>query len=157
MCEPEPSPEPEPGSADDDQIICPACSALNSEGVDFCEKCGGPLTGFATLSPYESIHAQGWFFRRAVSGPVRPIVLIGLWLLFAPGAVCVLLFAWDALHDELAREEGVGLYAVFMLAVLVPALAVCMCAIWLLFPIARECLRARHASAAQHEPQETDG
>jgi len=67
-----------------DIIVCPGCLHEQPEGPHFCAKCGAPLTAFSTVGPFERIFAQGHMFRRAVSGPTRPIVVIGMWVLLAP-------------------------------------------------------------------------
>jgi hypothetical protein len=69
------------------QITCPSCQALIDAHESFCRECGAPITTTATLDPMGSIQAQGFLLRKAVDGPPKPIVLIGIWALFLPALV----------------------------------------------------------------------
>ena len=68
-------------------IVCHKCLHENEDTRDFCKKCGAPVGMFTTISPFEKIQAEGHAYREASSNPTKPIVVIGIWLLFAPGAV----------------------------------------------------------------------
>jgi|GEM_PF-5853498 len=77
--------EPDVGDADDgDQAVCPNCLTPVVGRAQFCAKCNMPVGAFATLDPIKSIYAQGWGYRRAISSPPSTIVLMGMWLIFAP-------------------------------------------------------------------------
>lgn len=77
-------------------IVCPSCTEQQAEGPHFCVKCGAPLTAFSTIGPFERIHAQGYAFRQAASGPARRIILIGLWVLVVPQVYSVAShFGWQ--------------------------------------------------------------
>jgi hypothetical protein len=76
--------ETQPGIDPPDMTVCPGCLSEHTEGTHFCSKCGAPLSAFATVGPLERIHAQGYAYRRAASGPTSRIVVIGMWLLILP-------------------------------------------------------------------------
>jgi hypothetical protein len=68
-------------------VTCPSCQALNDRFASFCDSCGAPIGATATLDPVTNIHAQGFMLRKAVDGPPRTIVLVGVWLMFLPALV----------------------------------------------------------------------
>ena len=67
------------------QPVCPKCLRPNTADKHFCVHCNAPLTTFATTAPYEHILAGGFAVRTASSALTKPIILIGMWLLFGPG------------------------------------------------------------------------
>ena len=67
-----------------DFVTCPSCQALNDRLENFCGGCGAPIGATATLDPVSTIHAEGFMLRKAVEGPPRIIVLIGVWIMFLP-------------------------------------------------------------------------
>ena len=72
--------------------LCPSCMAPNEPGAHVCEKCGAPLDLFATSDPLETIRSRGWGYRQAASGRrVSKVILIGMWLIFGPGVLGILL------------------------------------------------------------------
>ena len=77
--ESESHPEPE-------GVVCPKCLLANSPTVAFCADCGAPIGMVASIDPLQHILAEGFAYRSAVDGPPNLIVLIGMWLLFAPVA-----------------------------------------------------------------------
>jgi len=66
-------------------VLCPHCMQPNTEGADFCVKCGTPLTAHAEIDPMGRIFAQGDTFRKAVAGSPKLIVVVGMWLIFGMG------------------------------------------------------------------------
>jgi hypothetical protein len=81
-----------------EEIICPSCLAPNASFTSFCDSCGAPIGTTATLDPIQSINTQGFLFRKALEGRPKPIVLVGLWLMFFPAllgslyaAICLIL------------------------------------------------------------------
>ncbi len=67
---------------DPSRAVCPACGDSNDACADFCGRCGAPVGRFTALDPLKAIHAEGWVFRRSASARIRPIVLVGSWVLF---------------------------------------------------------------------------
>ena len=52
--------------AKDELEICISCLKTNSPGTHFCRHCGTPLTSYAATAPFESIFAEGDFWRKAM-------------------------------------------------------------------------------------------
>lgn len=72
-------------------ILCPHCLAENEEHAHFCRECFTPLSAHAAIDPVGQIYAQGDTYRKAVANPSRPIILLGMWLIFAPSIFLALL------------------------------------------------------------------
>jgi hypothetical protein len=64
--------------------ICLHCAAELIGYVQFCPKCGCPVTPEAVSMPYESVLARGFAAREGSSRPRKLIVVIGMWLMFGP-------------------------------------------------------------------------
>ena len=77
-------PEPVEDEDGDLGILCPNCAFSNAPDVDFCARCRAPLSTMATIDPLRSTLAEGFVYRRAVEGTSKPIVLVGIWLIFLP-------------------------------------------------------------------------
>jgi len=77
----------EASEAQPEQILCPSCLKANAAAADFCSECGAPLSALSVIGPWERIQAAGFAYREAVSGPPKPIILLGVWLLFFPGVL----------------------------------------------------------------------
>lgn len=76
------APDESPEGEEDLPKICPNCMTPNSEHADQCSKCFTPLSAHATIDPIMSIAARGDTFYKASNKPQKPIVFIGIWLLF---------------------------------------------------------------------------
>jgi len=50
--------------------VCISCLKTNVPGTHFCGHCGTPLTSYAATAPFESLFAEGDFWRKA-AGPGR--------------------------------------------------------------------------------------
>ena len=65
--------------------ICISCLETNLPETAFCMHCGTPLTSYAATAPFESIFAEGDFWRKAMrrakEKPVRRILIL-LFLIF---------------------------------------------------------------------------
>jgi len=44
------------------------------------------MTSYASTGPFEHLFAEGYVYRQAVGRPRRPIVIIGVWMIFGPMA-----------------------------------------------------------------------
>ncbi len=64
--------------------VCPGCMAENDPAADFCVKCGQPLSTIATTDPFRQTLSEGYWYRTAASGRIKPIVFWGTWLVFLP-------------------------------------------------------------------------
>jgi len=74
-------------------MLCPACLAQNLPTARFCWKCDAPLDGLAVFGPLEQTRAQRFIFHRAATGPSGLLVVLGVWVLFAPLALGFFLLA----------------------------------------------------------------
>lgn len=81
----------EPHPQGGENVVCPSCLLSNSKDAAFCADCGAPIGMVAAIDPIQHIHAEGFAYRSAVDGAPKPIVLIGIWLIFAPMAIGMLL------------------------------------------------------------------
>ncbi|MGD9644644.1 MAG: hypothetical protein AB7U73_02965 [Pirellulales bacterium] len=100
------------GMSGRDQPLCPGCLKALPAGADFCPRCQTPSTVKATTDPYLSLLAEASAYRKASQVPHKPIVLIGMWLLWGPTlALCALGVIWFCavaslgLLDELFQNE----------------------------------------------------
>ena len=66
-----------------DQVLCPSCQTPNDQFKAFCQNCGAPIGSTATLDPMHTIQSEGVLFRKALDTP-KPIVLVGMWIIFLP-------------------------------------------------------------------------
>ncbi len=89
-------------------VVCPKCVVENDPDAAFCHQCGAPIGLVAALDPIQSILAEGFVYRQAVEGPPKGIILLGMWLLFLPPMLTVLLgmtytasIHWGATTDAL--------------------------------------------------------
>ena len=78
--------------------ICISCLQTNTPGTHFCGHCGTPLTSYAATAPFESILAEGNFWRKAASQgrwgrPVR-LLLITFLMLMLLGFLLGILVPW---------------------------------------------------------------
>lgn len=125
------------------QSICPSCSRPVGQADDFCPRCGTPLTTFATTDPIQSIRAEGEMVRRSMQKPT-PIVLIGVWLLFAPPLVLLLLMVVIGLFHSFDNIFGLLFVVPFALFA------------WLYWSIVRKVTRRFLAARKESEEQEDD-
>ena len=65
-------------------IACLSCLAPNDVSVSFCQNCQSPLGGTSALDPVKTIHAEAFVLQGAVSKRPKPIVVLGVWVLFLP-------------------------------------------------------------------------
>jgi hypothetical protein len=76
---------------EDEKQLCLNCLSPNSPQANFCSDCGAPLSSYAATGPLEHIFAQGHVYRRAVAELRSILVVIGIWLVFAPSAAWALM------------------------------------------------------------------
>lgn len=75
---------PTPSADEAERALCLQCLAPNVPTAHFCGECGAPLSSYAATAPFESLLAEGHAWRRATGNPRRLVVVLGMWLLFAP-------------------------------------------------------------------------
>lgn len=87
------------------QALCLRCAyPINPHSPLYCERCGTPQ-GAANTDPMASIYAQGDGFNNAINRPDKPIVLVGMWLLFAPAVIVSLWIIAMSLGDLLLGND----------------------------------------------------
>lgn len=65
-------------------VICPGCGSDIGLNEKYCPKCGAPADAASNLDPMTLPESEGRLIGSAVERPTKPIVLICVWLLFAP-------------------------------------------------------------------------
>lgn len=105
--------------------LCHNCLAENHPYFHFCHKCNTPLTAIASMDPVFSIWSRGNTWHKAASRPYRPIILIGMWLLFGPRLVMLFYVIYSsglltyAVWPEALLTLGLFIaYAVLLAAIL---------------------------------------
>ncbi len=100
-------------------VVCHKCLHENAEFRNFCEKCGAPIGAFTTILPFERIQAEGHAYREASSNPTKPIIVIGIWFLFAPGAALFFYKLYKMVAEKAWPPDSAGLlFGVLSLAIL---------------------------------------
>ena len=93
-----------------DVPLCHNCFSPNDPQAHFCHKCNTPLSVLASMDPIARIWSMGDTWRKAASRPYRPIILIGMWLLFGTRLVLILcLLPIILIFDPPSLERFIGL------------------------------------------------
>jgi len=66
------------------RLLCASCGRLIGVSDAYCLNCMAPTTGVSNLDPMQAILSEGRLLSRASEGRQKPIVLIGIWILFLP-------------------------------------------------------------------------
>jgi len=75
--------------------VCLACFfPLPDPAPDFCPECSAPISKASTFDHVEIVRAQGEMLRRGARNPSR-IVVVGMWMLFAPTIVAFALLGFS--------------------------------------------------------------
>jgi hypothetical protein len=102
----EDKPDNSPAHPESSQPVCPKCLSAISGYENFCDNCGAALS---ILSPFEHIRAMGNAYRSGSDEPRKPIVLVGIWLIFFPPLVFFVgvgLYALTHITDVIASFRG---------------------------------------------------
>ncbi|MCE9606474.1 MAG: zinc finger Ran-binding domain-containing protein [Planctomycetia bacterium] len=78
-----PSPPPK-----DNEVVCLSCGWVNSPHKNYCVACGAPITAHAVNDAFDTIKTSGWTYRKVQEAPRSLIVVLGVWFLFLPLAIC---------------------------------------------------------------------
>jgi len=78
------------GIQEEETLLCPSCLQPNPPDARFCSRCDAPLSAGAVLGPFEQTRAQRFIFHRAATGPSSLMVLLGIWVIFAPISIVCL-------------------------------------------------------------------
>ena len=68
----------------EERLLCASCGRLIGVSDAYCLNCMAPTTGVSNLDPMQAILSEGRLLSRASEGRQKPIVLIGIWILFLP-------------------------------------------------------------------------
>lgn len=121
----------QPPEIEPEDIICPHCGSGNKHDAEFCRACAAPLGLLATIDPLKRTMAWGWLSRRVVSGPHRLIVVLGIWLLIAPTAICLAVACITS--DSIVEGIITGLIS--------------FCLLWGVFSVTREYIRIKRGES----------
>ena len=100
---------------DTESSVCSSCGNLISPYVDYCPKCLSPTAATFNLDPINAIETEGHLLVRAAQGRQKPIVLIGIWILFLPVFLSGLLFAISILGEGIS--SGMANFVFFWVAI----------------------------------------
>ena len=135
-------------------VICPYCCIPNARQQDFCRSCATPLTAYATIAPLAQVYCQGDAYRKSVSNPYKPIVLIGIWLLFGPMGVGVTYLAIVSLVTPFKKPvQGTSELIAILFSLLFYGSAAFIFDT-ILYRTTQNFFRIRHQSDDTDEPQE---
>ncbi len=81
------------------QPFCYKCGTACKVGVNFCPKCGAPVTMLATVGPYETILTEGYGIREAADRPRNLIILIGIIVFWMPQLLIAIFLAVSSAVD----------------------------------------------------------
>lgn len=87
-----------------DMMVCPNCMTQNSVMTEFCKSCGYPIGQYVTVDPINSILAQGWLYRKAVSGRITVFGFWGMWILFGSSIFILLVYG---IQVGIYRDGGI--------------------------------------------------
>ena len=83
-------------------IVCASCGSLIGVADTYCPKCFAPASTISDLDPMRAIENEGHMLLRATEGKQKPIVLIGIWILFFPVLLVSIFLAVNSFF------EGIG-------------------------------------------------
>lgn len=84
----ESSEQPVSHSIDDvEEMLCPHCLRPVDPISHFCNACGGPTSGHSAIDPMGQVYTAGHAYRAATDRPTKFIIVLGIWLIFAPGVL----------------------------------------------------------------------
>jgi len=90
--------------------LCIHCCEANAPLVKFCRHCRAPLHPLAAFNPYERVYATGFIWRAAVNKPNNRMVLIGMYLYFAPALLVQAFLLWEIFRDIPAYRPDFGMF-----------------------------------------------
>jgi hypothetical protein len=91
--------------------LCHNCLEPHSPDANFCANCNTPVSGYASIGPIEHIWAQGALYRKAVTHPNKPMILWGMWMIFAPEILCYIMYI---IHFSMKSENVLDSFSTFL-------------------------------------------
>jgi hypothetical protein len=65
-------------------VDCPHCFKQNVPCTHLCIYCNTPLSAYAATAPLGQVYSEFNTYQKAIECPNKPIILIGMWLLWGP-------------------------------------------------------------------------
>jgi undecaprenyl pyrophosphate phosphatase UppP len=97
-------------------ITCSSCGTINDTNVSFCTQCGSPIGIAATTDPFQTVVAEGFFYRQVSQHVRNPIVVLGIWLLnglfFLLGTCLIVKFISIEPFADFSLEKWLGFLGV---------------------------------------------
>ncbi len=85
---------------DENQIVCPSCGKLMDAGSVSCPNCFWQAGTSANLDPVGAIRGEGEMFQKAFRQKPKPIVVLGVWIMFLPAFILCSAVAVSTLSDQ---------------------------------------------------------
>lgn len=102
-------PDPEPDAAPDgESALCLVCLFPNVPDVNWCKRCGAPMGPTTSIVPTDAALSMGYVYRGAVQNRPKPVLLIGVWVLFLPGLMGNGFVLWYVFRGEIVGIKGVA-------------------------------------------------
>ncbi len=113
------------GSGKADLMLCSSCGSVLDPASGLCPRCLMPSGDYASLDPMQAARVEGLLISKAVDKRPKPIVVIGIWVMFLPAFIAGLAVAAQVVLDGAGSGMsgflffwiGVGL-SIFSLVVL---------------------------------------
>ena len=96
-------------------IVCPSCAAPVGVNEVFCPVCRAPISLLANTDPLQRIYAEGYLYRKAVETKPKLIVVVGIWIIFAPVLLVALFIVISMIFNGMG--SGFGGFIFFWIAV----------------------------------------
>ena len=120
--------------ANENLTLCPSCGINVDPGYARCPDCNFPLGTAAGLDPIGSIHDESRVLVKATETRPKPIVVVGVWIIFLPMLVGSAAVAIDILLN--GSDSGGSGFAFFWIGVGLSVLSLTF-----LFKVTRNYLR----------------
>ncbi|MBS1794565.1 MAG: hypothetical protein JSS81_11960 [Acidobacteria bacterium] len=128
-------------------VVCLSCLTPNAPADTECRRCRASLKSGSSLDPLQTIRDEGALFRKAVDGPPKLIVVIGVWVLFGPWILVIIALEYWLIA---IGPDLVGV--IFMLA----GAALFIFAAKMLYSTTSKYLRAKNAPSTGDDDRASD-
>ena len=88
------------------RVICASCGFPFDPSEFYCPNCKALTTEVSNLDPMRAIATEGLLLSKATQGKQKPIVLVGIWILFLPILLVSLLFAASTIYEDIGTGFG---------------------------------------------------
>ncbi len=80
-------------------FVCFSCMQPNEYDRQFCKFCNAPISQTTSNDPLQIAYGEGLAYRKAMEGKPKPIVVVGVWIIFFPTFVVSALAVLATLVD----------------------------------------------------------